>query len=40
MYEDAKKGNKTTVIDPQGQVKAPEFIKKTKVNYNKEASQK
>jgi hypothetical protein len=40
MYEDAKKGNKTTVIDSQGQVKAPEFVKKTKVNYNKEASQK
>jgi len=40
-YDNANKGsNSTTVINKDGQVKAPEFLKKNKVSYNKEASQK
>lgn len=34
-----KKSGSTTVIDSEGQVKAPEFLKKGKVSYNKGTSQ-
>lgn len=48
FYEDEKAAHNkasqassaTTVINEDGQVKAPEFLKKGKVSYNKGASQK